>query len=206
MQYPTKTVGYARVSTDEQSTINQIDKLKANGVSVIFCDEGISGTKAPLERAEYRAMMAYLKEHPEVKTIVLYEVSRLGRNMQNSINTFIDLEKEGYIIWSLTEDWTHNSSVEIRKLMIAIVSWMNERELARLSARTKLGMDRVRKYGSKSGKPIGKPRKSPERSEVNSLRGQGMSWHKIADRLGLEVSTLYRYRMQWKRIDLGREA
>ena len=205
MQYPTKTVGYARVSTDEQSTVNQIDKLKDHGVSVIFCDEGISGSKAPLERAEYRAMIKYLQDHPDVKTIVLYELSRLGRNMQNSINTFIDLEKDGYIIWSLTEDWTHNSSVEMRRLMIAIVSWMNERELARLSARTILGMDRVRKYGSKSGKPIGKPSKNPDRVEVNAMRNQGLSWHKIADRLGLEVSTLYRYRMQWKRKDLGRD-
>lgn len=204
MQYPTKTVGYARVSTDEQSTVNQIDKLKANGVTVVFCDEGVSGTKAPMERAEYRAMIKYLQEHPSIKTIVLYELSRLGRNMQKSIETFIGLEKEGFTIWSLTEEWTHTGDPNMRSLMLAIVSWMNEQEQKRLSARTKLGMDRVKKYGSKSGKPIGKPRKNPERSEVESMRNDRLSWHKIADRLGMEVSTLYRYRMQWRRQDLGR--
>ncbi|MCK9570294.1 recombinase family protein [Candidatus Pacearchaeota archaeon] len=205
MQYPSKTVGYARVSTDDQTTVNQIDELRKNGVTVIFCDEGISGTKAPMERAEYRAMIKYLQEHPDTKTIVIYELSRLGRNLWKSIETFIGLEKEGYTIWSLTEEWTHASEPSMRNLMLMLVSWMNEQEQKRLSARTKLGMDRVRKYGSKSGKPIGKPKKNPDRIEVEAMRSTGLSWHKISDRLGLEISTLYRYRMQWKRADLRGE-
>lgn len=204
MQYPTKTVGYARVSTDEQTSVNQIDELRKNGITVIFCDEGISGTKAPMERAEYRAMIKYLAEHSDVKTIVIYELSRLGRNMSKSIETFVGLENSGYTIWSLTEDWTHTAEPGMRSLMLAIVSWMNEQELKRLSGRTRLGMDRVKKYGSKSGKPIGKPRKNPDKNEVFDMKNQGLSWHKVADRLGLEVSTLYRYRMRWKREELGR--
>jgi len=204
MQCPEKCVGYARVSTDEQTGVNQIDKLKESGVKVIFCDEGVSGKLAPMERAEYRAMIKYLAEHPDTKTIVIYELSRLGRNMQKSINTFLDLETDGYVIWSITEDWTHTSEPSMRSLLLTIFSWMNEQELKRLSARTKAGMDRVRKYGSKSGKPIGKPRKEPNPDTVKSLRDHGVSWKQIAQELGMETSTLYRYRQLWKRRALGR--
>lgn len=204
MQCPEKSVGYARVSTNEQTTINQIDVFKKHGVKIMFCDEGISGSKAPMERAEYRAMIKYLKEHPEYKTIIIYEMSRLGRSFQNSINTFLDLEKEGITVWSLTEEWTHNGDPMSRNLMLSIVSWMNEAELKRLSARTKLGMDRVRKYGSKSGKPIGKPRKEPNREIVMQMVADKKKWKFIADTLHMEVSTLFRYRQQWKRDDLGR--
>jgi DNA invertase Pin-like site-specific DNA recombinase len=204
MQVPENCVGYVRVSTNEQTTVNQIDILKRAGVKVFFADEGVSGMKDPIERAEYRAMIRYLKEHPGVKTIVIYELSRLGRNMQKSINTFLDLEKEGYTIWSLTEEWTHSSEPGMRSLMLTIISWVNEQERNRISSRTKAGMDRVRKYGSKSGRPIGRQRKDPDEATVKTLRDSKMSWHKIADQLGMEISTLYRYRMIWKHKELGR--
>lgn len=201
---PKKTVGYCRVSTDEQTGLNQIEKLKAEGVSVFFSDEGISGKKSPMERPEYRAMMKYINEHPEINTIALYDLSRLGRNMQDSINTFCELEKRGYIIYSLTEDWTHNSDPSMRSLLLVIMSWVNQQEILRLSNRTKSGLERVRKFGSKSGKTIGRQRKEPDRELVEKLRAEGKSWHKIADVFKIEVSTLFRYRNAWKAKDLGR--
>jgi len=202
-----KLIGYARVSTDEQSSVNQIDKLKEFGVTVIFKDDGVSGKKLALERPEYREMIRYLGTHPDIKTIVVYELSRLGRNMLDAITTFINLEKQGYRIWSLTETWTHQEDPNMRNFMILIVSWMNEQELIRLSQRTKAGMDRVRKYGSKSGKPIGHPSKAPDRGVVMDLRdNQKKSWKFIADTFHMDISTLFRYRRDWKRRDLGREA
>ena len=57
-----KAVGYARVSTGEQVIVNQVDKLKHSGVSVIFCDEGISGKRLAMERPEYREMIRYLEK------------------------------------------------------------------------------------------------------------------------------------------------
>ena len=207
MHDTTNMVGYARVSTDEQTSVNQIDKLKEFGVGILFKDDGISGKKLALERPDYREMIRYLGTHPDVKTIVVYEISRLGRNMQDSINTFLNLEKQGYRIWSLTEAWTHQEDPNMRNFMILIVSWMNEQELIRISQRTKAGMDRVRKFGSKSGKPIGHPPKSPDRDVVMDLReNKKKSWKFIADTFHMDISTLFRYRRDWKRRDLGREA
>jgi DNA invertase Pin-like site-specific DNA recombinase len=197
--------GYVRISTNEQHSINQEDKLKEFGVNIIFKDEGVSGSKLAMERTDFKEMIKYIKEHPNIKTIVVYELSRLGRNMLDAITMFITLEKQGYRIWSLTEDWTHQDDPSMRSLMLLIVSWMNEMELKRLSQRTKAGMDRVRLHGSKSGKPIGRPSSDPNKEVVMNLRSEGKSWKFIADTFKMDISTLFRYRRDWRRKELGRE-
>jgi putative DNA-invertase from lambdoid prophage Rac len=196
-----KTVGYARVSTDEQISKNQVDKLRESGITIIFCDEGISGKRLALERPEYREMIKYLEQHPDIKTIAVYELSRLGRNMQDSINTVLNLEKSGYNIWSLTEEWTHTIDTNTRPLLIAFFSWMNEQELIRLSKRTKAGLDRARAQG----KILGRPVKELDRETVTTLQNEGKSWKEISSIFRVDESTLFRYRQKWKRKDLGRD-
>jgi putative DNA-invertase from lambdoid prophage Rac len=205
MQDSKKTVGYARVSTEEQNSVNQIDKLRAEGVAVIFSDEGISGKRPALERPEYKELIKYLEKHPEVKRIVTYELSRLGRNMLDSITTFLNLERQGYMIWSLTESWTHQEDPAMRSFMILIVSWMNEQELIRLSTRTKSGMERAKIHGTKSGKPIGRQPKTPDKETVMKLKDDGKSWKEISTIFNIDESTLFRYRQLWRRKELGRE-
>lgn len=212
MQYSTETVGYARVSTGEQFAVSQIDEMKKYGVSVFFYDEGVSGKIPAMTRPEFKAMVEYIEFHPEVKRILVYEVSRLGRNMLDSITTFITLENKGLHIISLKEQWTQQEDPNIRPLLIMIMSWVNAQELQRLSDRTKLGLERVKKYGSKSGKPIGRPSILPQKSEVAAMRagklsedGKPWPWCKIAAHFKMDTSTLYRYRKKWKALDLGRE-
>jgi DNA invertase Pin-like site-specific DNA recombinase len=205
MHDSTNSVGYCRISTHEQNSINQIDKLKESGVTAIFKDEGVSGSRPALERTDFKDMMKYLETHPDVKYIVVYELSRLGRNLQDSINTFLNIEKMGYRIWSLTETWTQQDDPNLRSLMLLIVSWMNNQELLRLSQRTKAGMDRVRKHGSKSGLPIGRPSAGINKEVVTTLRKEGKSWKFIADTLKIDISTLFRYRESWRKSELGRE-
>jgi DNA invertase Pin-like site-specific DNA recombinase len=194
------SVGYARVSTDEQISENQIIKLKEFGVPIIFSDEGVSGKRLALERPEYREMMRYLEKNPLVKTIVVYELSRLGRNMLDSITTFLKLEEQGYFIYSLTESWTHQTDPSMREFMILIVSWMNAQELKRLSGRTKAGLDRARAQG----KVLGRPFKELDKDTVLSLKASGKSWKEIAVIFRVDDSTLFRYRQRWKAKELGR--
>jgi DNA invertase Pin-like site-specific DNA recombinase len=200
-----QAVGYARVSTKEQTTLNQVDLLKKDGVIAVFCDDGVSGTKPALDRTEYREMMRYLSAHPDTRMIKVYELSRLGRNMQDVINTFLDLEKQGYIIWSLTEAWTQQTDKTMRELMMLIVSWMNKQELTRLSQRTKDGMNRARDHGTKSGKPIGKPPADPNKELVEHMRKEGKKWGEIAGVFHMDTSTLFRYRQVWKRKEINRK-
>ncbi len=54
------------------------------------------------------------------------------------------------------------------------------------------GLERARKNGTRTGRPIGRPRVYIDRIEVVELRSQGVSWRAIADKLGAGVGTVRR--------------
>lgn len=193
-------IGYVRISKVEQESENQIIQLKKNGVTVIFLDEGISGKKEAKKRPEFNRMLKYIEEHPSVKTIFVYDLSRIGRSMMDALTNFIEIEKKGVMIISLTEPWTQTTDQNIRPMLVAVVSWLNEQELVRLSNRVKAGIERARK----EGKQIGQPVKYIDRAVVIELRKKGLSWTKIAAKFDIDPSTIHRKRLQWKEQDLGR--
>lgn len=196
-------VGYARVSKIEQESENQILKLKAHGVTRIYCDEGISGKTDAKSRPEFKRMLKYIAEHPtdEGYQIIVFELSRIGRSMLDTLNTFVELENGGVQILSLTESWTQTGDPSIRQLIVGIVSWLNQEELKRLSTRTKAGIERARAQG----KQIGAPKKKVDQDLVMALRKEGISWNRIAAQLNIDPITLYRRKRKWKALELGRE-
>jgi DNA invertase Pin-like site-specific DNA recombinase len=58
--------------------------------------------------------------------------------------------------------------------------------------RVRAGLQHAKAHGTKSGKPIGRPMVAVDRAQVVELRGQGLSWRAIADRLGVGVGTVRR--------------
>jgi putative DNA-invertase from lambdoid prophage Rac len=156
-------------------------------------------------RPEFKRMLEYIRSHPDPEgkgyTIVVYELSRIGRSMLDTLNTFVGLENEGFTIISLSETWTHTMDTSLRRLMVTIVSWLNQEELKRLSDRTKAGIERARAQG----KQIGAPKKKIDREIINDLRSKGMSWNKIAAQLNIDPVTIYRRKLKWKELELGRD-
>jgi DNA invertase Pin-like site-specific DNA recombinase len=65
-----------------------------------------------------------------------------------------------------------------------------ERELIR--ERVSVGMKAARKHGTKTGNPIGRPRRIFNRHEVARLRGTGLSIEKIAREMNIGVGTVVR--------------
>ena len=60
--------------------------------------------------------------------------------------------------------------------------------------RKKIWRVRLPRAPGKPGKHIGRPKAVLNRLRIVQLRGEGMSWREIARRVGLPVSTVYRYR------------
>jgi DNA invertase Pin-like site-specific DNA recombinase len=193
-------IGYARISTLEQESENQIIQLKKNGIEVIFSDEGISGTKPAKERPEFKRMLNYIKEHPEVKMIMVTELSRIGRSMDDVLTNFMELEKKNINIYSISEPWTQMSDMTLRPLLVSVISWVAEQELVTLKTRIKAGIERARK----EGKQIGNKTKNIDEKFVEKMRSEGTSWAKIAISLNIDISTLNRRRQTWKENKLGR--
>src|SRR5437762_5145182 len=90
-------IGYARVSTTDQTLDLQRDALEKAGCSKIFTDT-ISGAKA--ERPGLTEALAYVREGD---TFVVWRLDRLGRTLKHLIETVTDLSQRHIGFQSLTE-------------------------------------------------------------------------------------------------------
>src|ERR671929_847759 len=90
-------VGYARVSTLDQTLDLQNDALEAAGCERVFTDT-ISGAKA--ERPGLDEALRFVRPGD---TLVVWRLDRLGRSLQHLIQTITDLHKKGIGFRSLTE-------------------------------------------------------------------------------------------------------
>jgi DNA invertase Pin-like site-specific DNA recombinase len=197
----THVVGYARTSTGKQEIENQIRLLKERGVTRFYTDEGISGMKNAMSRPDFHRMITELTSSTEPEKIVwVFEISRIGRDWKDSINTLLELEAKNIQIHSLTETWTQTNSPDMRKLLYSIVSWLNEQEVKRLSGRVKAGLARA----VAEGKILGRKRKKITQETINALIKQNKNRRQIADELNVGYSTIYRRELEWKKEKLGR--
>jgi DNA invertase Pin-like site-specific DNA recombinase len=197
----TQVVGYARTSTSKQEIENQIRLLKEKGVTRFYTDEGISGLKFAMNRPDFKRMITDLTVITDDEKIVwVYEISRIGRDWADSINTFIDLENKGIRVYSFTEGWTQTNNPDMRKLLVSIVSWLNEQEVKRLSNRVKAGLSRA----VAEGKILGRKRKNVSPEMIDRLLNDGKNRREIADILNIGYSTVYRRELEYKMNKLGR--
>src|SRR5918996_5034465 len=91
-------IGYARVSTHEQTLALQRDALTKEGCTKLFTDTA-SGAKS--ERKGLDEALAYVRKGD---TLVVWRLDRLGRSLPHLIATMTDLEERGIGFKSLTEN------------------------------------------------------------------------------------------------------
>jgi hypothetical protein len=92
-----RLVGYARVSTDEQTTALQLDALRAAGCAVIHEDaaSGALRSRPGLERA--------IADLAPGDTLVVWKLDRLGRSLRHLLESAEALRGRGVALRSLTE-------------------------------------------------------------------------------------------------------
>jgi DNA invertase Pin-like site-specific DNA recombinase len=74
-------IGYARVSTDDQTHALQLAALKNAGCKTIFKDDGLSGATA-----RRPALLRCLKKLKHGDSLIVWKLDRLGRSLQDLIN------------------------------------------------------------------------------------------------------------------------
>ena len=119
--------------------------------------------------------------------LLVWKVSRLGRNMREVIDTVYELADHGVTVFPVkSQAGPINSSMG--KLLWNILAWFAEMENDERSDAIKAGHVRARA----DGKQIGRPRAVFHREEVAKLREQGLSWKQIAARTGASVGSVRR--------------
>ncbi len=112
-------IGYARVSTEEQSLNRQIDMLNEAGCEKIF-EEKISGIKK--ERPELFRMLEQLRKGD---LIIVADLTRLSRSVKDLFQLVEQIEAKGANIKSLKESWMDTSTPQ-GKLMFTIFAGISQ--------------------------------------------------------------------------------
>lgn len=176
-------VGYARVSTDDQTLDLQRDALVAAGCGLVHEDQGVSGTahvRPGLDRA-----LASLKTGD---VLVVWKLDRLGRSMGHLVQLISDLGKRDVGFRSLTEAIDTTSAQG--KLLFHIMGALAEFERSLLIERTRAGVAAAKKRGQHVGRP--RALTGTQIAHARELLSQDKRPAEVAAILGVARSTLYR--------------
>ncbi len=153
-------IGYARVSTDDQSLDAQTDTLTAAGAGKLFADK-ISGSKR--ERPELARMLEQLREG-DVVTVTKYD--RMARSLKDLLEIVEVIRERGAGFRSLAEDI--DTTTPAGRLVFHVFASIAQFERERIAERTKEGLESARKRGRIGGRPPALS--SAQKDEVRRMR------------------------------------
>ena len=166
-------IGYARVSTDEQSLDSQTDALSEAGAEKVFSDR-VSGSKRA--RPELDRMLEQLRDG-DVVTVTKYD--RLARSLKDILEIVETIRGRGAGFRSLAEDI--DTTTPAGRMMMQMVGGFAECEREMIRERTRAGLERARKKGRHPGR---KPKLSDDqRREIRDLVRSGKRTEAEAARL-----------------------
>lgn len=169
-----KAAIWARVSTDDQHTENQLDQLRAwaerRGLEVVqeFVTEDSAwqgskpgnGKGAQFDKARNELINGARLGHYQV--VLIWALDRLSRRgIEDTLATLRRLAECEADVWSLQEDWLRTSDPRMRELLVGFFGWMAQQESQRRSERIKAGLARRKAEGKQVGgrKPGSKDRR-----------------------------------------------
>ena len=178
-------VGYARVSTADQSLDLQRDALSAAGCERVF-EETASGAKT--DRAALTGALSFVRDGD---ILVVWKLDRLGRSLPDLIARVQDLKGKGAGFRSLTEgiDTTSAAGSLVFHIFGALAEF--ERELIR--ERTAAGLESARARGRTGGRPETLTRKKVELA-ARLMRDRETRVEDVLTAVGnVSKATLYRH-------------
>jgi len=177
-------VGYARVSTDDQSTALQTDALTAAGCVKLFTEKR-SG--AQRDRPELQAALDYIRSGD---TLVVWKLDRLARSLAQLIETVTLLEARQIGLRSLTEQI--DTTTAGGRLIFHVFGALAEFERQVIRERTTAGLAAARARGKVGGRPRALSAKDLTAAKA-MLSDPTLTVEEVVRRLKVSPATLYRY-------------
>src|SRR5918912_672817 len=181
-------IGYARVSTNEQTLALQKDALEKIGCTKIFSDM-VSGAKE--ERTGLKEALAYVRDGED--TLVVWRLDRLGRSLKHLIETITHLNNRRIGFKSITENI--DTSTSGGKLVFHIFGALAEFERHIIKDRTRAGLHASRARGRLGGRPKAKTLDTPKKVALaqSLYKNENNTIDEICRTLNVSRATLYRY-------------
>ncbi|KWE37928.1 recombinase family protein [Burkholderia territorii] len=182
-----RRIGYARVSTDDQSLELQLQALRIAGCTRIFTDHGVSG--AAFSRPGLDRALAYLAPDD---TLVVWRLDRLGRSLGKLVDLINYLGTRRVQFTSLNE--AINTESPGGTLVFHLMAAMAEFERSLISERTRAGLQAVKARGVTLGR---RPILSAEQRELALRLMAVQPVAEVARALNVHPRTLYRLRQAY---------
>ena len=203
-----KTFYYARVSTKDQNIDRQVEAFKEYGATDerdIIIDKA-SGKD--FNRSGYQLLTTQLLR--EGDTLVIKELDRLGRNMEQIKKEWNDLTKREINIVVLdtpilnTTGKTDLEKTLISNIVFELLSYMAEKEREKIRQRQAEGIKALKERNG--GKGIGRPKIAiPEGFEevYNNWKAGSITAKAAMEQLGLKRTTFYSLVKEYEGGNLG---
>ena len=154
-------IGYIRVSTDKQDLEKQKHLLLEYAQSHhLLISEFINIEISSRKNTQERRIDELLLKLQQGDMLLVAELSRLGRNMPETLNIISQLSENGVSIIFIRQPELSTTGPHT-KLLLAIYSYFAESERDFISIRTKQGLAAAKAQGKQLGRPKGS--KSKER-------------------------------------------
>ncbi|OWT75441.1 MULTISPECIES: recombinase family protein [unclassified Achromobacter] len=183
---------YARVSTDTQTTENQLVELRAaaarHGWEVVgeFVDHAVSGAKGRDQRPQFDRLLKGAARR-EFDVIAAWSVDRLGRSLQDLVGFLGEIQAKGVDLY--LQQQGIDTTTPGGRMLFQMCGVFAEFERSMIQERIKSGLARA----VAQGKRLGRPEVSPQVvQQVKELRAQGQGMMKIAKAVGCGVGTVQR--------------
>ncbi|WP_039459543.1 recombinase family protein [Candidatus Jidaibacter acanthamoebae] len=180
-------IGYARVSTRDQSLDLQIDALEKAGCEKIYT-EVMSGAKS--ERPKLQEMLSQLRRGD---VVIVWKLDRLGCSLKHLVELVSWFIEQGVGLRSLHDHIDTTTSQG--RLIFNIFASLAEFERDLIQERTRAGLNAARARGRLGGKPKGLSREAESTAcAAETLYKEGkLSVNQIIKQLGIAKATFYNY-------------
>ncbi|QLG13566.1 recombinase family protein (plasmid) [Deinococcus sp. D7000] len=176
-------LGYTRVSSEDQNTVRQLDRLTFDKV---FTDK-VSGSHA--HRPQLTALLGHAREGD---TVVIHSMDRLARNLDNLRALVNGLTEKGVRVEFIKEGLTFTGEDSaMSKLLLSVMGAFAEFERALIRERQHEGITAAKRAGVYKGRK--KTLTSVQVSDLHQRAEQGESKASLARAFGISRETVYQY-------------
>ena len=175
-------IGYARVSTQDQSLQLQMDALQKESCEKIFTEK-MSGRIS--DRPKFQNCMDYLRKDD---TLVVFKLDRLGRTTKQLIDLVEVLSKRGIQFQSINDHI--DTSTAQGKFFFTVMAGFAQMEADLIRERTKAGLESARARGRKGGRPAMAKEKIEHAFDLYDTKKYSIK--EITEKTGVSKAKLYK--------------
>ena len=186
--------GYIRVSTAKQETDNQrFEILRWADERKLTITEWVEETISSRKGYKDRLLGSLLERLQSGDTLIVSEISRLGRSLTEVMTILHILMETGVRVYTCKERFELDDSINAKVLAFAF-SLSAEIERQMISSRTREALARIKAEGKKLGRPKGSLSASKldgREEEIRDMLSKGVAKASAARLLGVSRGTLY---------------